>query len=137
MGRPTKLTPKVQEDIVTAIRAGNYAEIAAKYAGIDESTYYRWMSQGEGEDAPAPYKEFRKAVENAKAASEIRNVALIQQAANNGTWQAAAWYLERTAYSRWGRHNKVEVTGAGGGAVQFDFSIEELEAKVAKALKKD
>lgn len=137
VGRPTKLTPATQETIVNAIRVGNFAETAATYAGIDQSTFWRWMSKGEGEGAPEPYASFRKAVEKAKAEAEVRNVALIQQAANDGTWQAAAWYLERTAFARWGRKTGVEVTGAGGGAVMIDVSIEELEAKVAKALKKD
>lgn len=137
MGGHLKLNKATQETIIQAIRAGNYADVAAKYAGIDESTFYRWMSKGEGEDAPEPYASFRKAVENAKAAAEVRNVAIIQQAANSGTWQAAAWYLERTSYARWGRKTNVEVTGAGGGALAIEVSVEELEAKVAKALKKD
>ena len=45
-GRPSKLTPEVQEKIVTAIRAGNYAQVAAVYAGIGERTFYRWMELG-------------------------------------------------------------------------------------------
>jgi len=33
MGRPTKLTPEVQDKIVQAIRAGNFMSTAAAYAG--------------------------------------------------------------------------------------------------------
>jgi len=41
----------VQEKIVTAIRVGNYAQVAAVYAGTTERTYYRWMERGEGAQA--------------------------------------------------------------------------------------
>lgn len=137
MGRPLKLTPAVQETICKAISAGNYSEIAARYAGVASTTFYKWMALGEGENAKDPFREFREAVENARATAEVRNIAMIQQAANNGTWQAAAWYLERTAPNRWGRRSSVEVTGAEGGPVRMDISIDELEAKVAKLLPKD
>lgn len=137
MARPSKLTPAVQETICSAIRAGNYSEIAARYAGISSTTFYKWMALGEGDNAKDPYKEFREAVENARATAEVRNIGLIQQAANNGTWQAAAWFLERTAPARWGRRSALEVTGAEGGPVKVDISIDELEAKVAKLLPKE
>ena len=39
-GRRSQLTAEIQERIVSAIRAGNYANIAAQYAGIAESTFY-------------------------------------------------------------------------------------------------
>jgi hypothetical protein len=137
MGRPLKLTPKVQEQICNAIKAGSYSEIAARYAGVGSATFYKWMALGDGDSAESPYKEFREAVENARAAAEVRNIGLIQQAANNGTWQAAAWYLERTSPARWGRRSALEVTGAEGGPVKIDVSIDELEAKVAKLLPKE
>lgn len=137
MGRPLKLTPKVQETICNAIRAGSYSEIAARYAGISAPTFYKWMALGDGEHAKAPYKEFREEVESARAAAEVRNIGLIQQAANSGTWQAAAWFLERTAPARWGRRSALEVTGAEGGPVKVDVPIDELEAKVLKLIKGD
>lgn len=137
MARPLKLTPKVQETICNAIKAGNYSEIAARYAGIGSATFYKWMALGDGDTAESPYKEFREAVESARAVAEVRNIGLIQQAANNGTWQAAAWYLERTAPNRWGRRSALEVTGAEGGPVRIDVSIDELETKVAKLLPKE
>jgi len=42
MARPTKLTPAVQKKIVDAIKAGNYMETAAAYAGISKQTLYNW-----------------------------------------------------------------------------------------------
>ena len=67
--RPTKLTPEVQERIVKTLSAGSYATVAARCAGIDSSTYYRWIERGDpGGTAKrdAPYRDFRAAVEQAK-----------------------------------------------------------------------
>lgn len=115
-GRPTKLTPEVQERIVSAIRAGNYLETAAAYAGVNQSTLHRWVARGKEEDAPEEFREFCEAVERARAEAEVRTVALIQQAAPN-SWQAAAWYLERSHPKRWARREKVEMSGPEGGPI--------------------
>ena len=135
MGRNSKLTPETHTKIIGAIKAGNYLETAAAYAGIDQGTLHRWLNRGQDETETDPrYSEFREAVQNARAEAEARNVALIQRAANEGTWQAAAWYLERTASIRWGRRAALEVTGEGGGAVQIAVDTDALEAKVRAIL---
>jgi len=136
VGRHSKLTPAVQDRIVSAIQAGNYLEVAAQYAGIDQSTLHRWIQKADDPNADPRYDEFRKAVENARAAAEVRNVTLIQQAANDGTWQAAAWYLERTSWQRWGR--RTMVSGEDGGPVKVEVSAkdslrETLEAMLARS----
>jgi len=103
MARPTKLTPALQEEMVRAIRGGSYPEIAAVYAGIDRSTYYRWIERGDPEGtrpADRSYRIFRAAVEQAKAATEIRLVALISRAAEND-WRAGAHLLARQNPARW------------------------------------
>jgi transposase len=132
MSRPTKLTPEVQEKIVQALQAGNYQETAARYAGISEPTFYRWMADALDDNAPKELREFREAVENARAAAEVRSVALIQQAAQNGTWQAAAWFLERSHAHRWGRYQRTEVTGPNGGPVQVDIDV--LDKRIAELI---
>jgi hypothetical protein len=119
--RPTKLTPEVQDRIVAALRAGNYQETAAVYGGIDERTFYRWMEQGALDDADDIYRQFRQAVEKAKADAEVRDVALIDKAAHDGSWQAAAWKLERKFPNKWGRVNRTEISGPDGAAVKVDI----------------
>lgn len=115
MARPTRCTPERIKRIADAIRAGNYAETAARYGGIGETTYYEWMKKGErGEE---PYAEFREAVKEAEAIAEARSVALIQQAGQAGTWQASAWFLERKFPSKWGRRDRMEHTGPSGGPI--------------------
>jgi len=135
MGRHTKLTPETHNKIIQALKAGNYLETAAQYANIDQATVHRWLNRGADETEPDPrYREFREAVQNARAEAEARNVALIQKAANEGTWQAAAWFLERTAHSRWGRKASLEVSGEGGGAIIVDVDAQALEAKIRAIL---
>jgi len=126
-GRPTDLTPQVQAKIVQAIVGGNANVVAAAYAGIGESTYYAWLDRGRKEvtrlaSSPwarprateMPFLEFLEAIEKAQADAEARNVALIAKAAQDGTWTAAAWWLERKYPERWGRKDRHEVTGKDG-----------------------
>jgi hypothetical protein len=105
-GRPSKLTPEVQGKIVTAIRAGNYAQVAAVYAGITERTYYRWMELGERARG-GRYLQFFQAVKAAEGEAEVRAVAIIQKKMPDD-WRAAMSYLERKHPKRWGR--RVDVT---------------------------
>ena len=108
-GRPSKLTPQVQEKILTVIRAGNYAYVAAAYAGIGRSTFYHWLELGEQEESGC-FRDFLDAVKAAETEAEIRAVATIQKhMAKN--WQAAMTYLERKFPHRWGR--RMDVTSAG------------------------
>jgi hypothetical protein len=108
-GRPSKLTPKVQERIVSVIRAGNYAYVAAEYAGIGQSTFYRWLELG-AEQKSGRYREFREAVKRAEAEGEVRAVAIIQKHMMTN-WQAAMTYLERKFPQRWAR--RMDVTSGG------------------------
>lgn len=139
MARPTKLTQEVQDRIMQAVQAGNYLETAANFAGIDGSTMRRWVQKGDAPSAPEPYRSFCTALKSARAAAEVRSVALIQQAATGGTWQAAAWYLERSYPERWGR-TRVEVTGAHDGdssPIRVEVTAEALEAKLRALIGKE
>lgn len=127
MARPTKLNFDTHNKIITAIRAGNYIETAAAYAGVNKSTLYEWLKRGEREkqrvaensryrirESEKPYVEFSNAVEKALAEAEIRDVAIIAKAAKE-QWQAAAWRLERKFPDRWGRKDKVDLSADKDG----------------------
>ena len=115
-GRPTKLTPQVQARIVQAIVGGNDITVAAAYAGIHKAQFYRWLEKGE-QQQQGIYRAFRDAIQKAQADAETRNVALIAKAAQEGTWTAAAWWLERKYPERWGRKDRHEVTGKDGNDI--------------------
>jgi transposase len=143
----TKLSPELQALVVEALNSGNYIETAAAYAGIHEATIYRWLERGRIERArlsddddakpdpeETPYREFCEAVEKTRANAEVRSLALIQQAAMNGTWQASAWYLERSYPRKWGRFERQEITGANGAPLSVVVSVDELESKLNQVI---
>jgi transposase len=123
-GRPSKLTPEVQEKILNAIRTGAFIETAAAAAGIHRDTFYEWMKRGE--KAPSGmYREFKEQLDIAIAESETMCLALITAASASGVWQAAAWRLERRFPERWAQQKLADKTtvavngqpGAPGGVV--------------------
>jgi len=141
MGRPTKLNADVQEKIVNLVRAGNYPEVAAQAASIPRSTFYDWMRWGD--EGKKPYSDFSDAIKEAQAAAESHAVTIIRKAALDGSWQAAAWFLERSKAERWRRKENVELTGKDGGPLksqvvgdegreQVTSMIDELAARRAK-----
>ncbi len=93
-GRPTSLTPGIQEKVLQALAVGNYRKQAAAYAGIDDSTLRRWLARGRNHH-DAPYASFRKAALEAESRSQIASLGVIAKAARDGDWKAAAWLLER------------------------------------------
>lgn len=116
VGRKTKLTSQVQERIVQAIRGGNYAVVAARYAGIDESSFYGWLVRGEKEGTGL-YFEFFKAVKDAESAAEVEAVEEVRLASRE-SWQAGMTWLERKFPDRWGRRERHEMTGRDGGPIE-------------------
>lgn len=131
MGRPSKLTEERAEAILNALRLGVTQENAARYGGVHPATYFRWLEEGAKDEADDKYREFRQAVEKARAESEVRNVAIIADAAKRGTWQAAAWFLERSFPRSWSKTSRTELTGADGGPVNVSVDPEALESRIA------
>jgi transposase len=123
----TKLTLAISDKLCSALRAGNYVDTAAAYAGVVKDTFYQWLRRGaratQADDhskAEAPYRAFHDAVHEAIASSEIRDVALIAKAATE-QWQAAAWRLERRYPDRWGKRERIEHVGKDGGSIAIDL----------------
>lgn len=128
-GRVPRLVkdPTLKDRVASLLAAGHYAETACDALGIPESTYYAWLERGEAVqgtvqraedpdtavaelgDNERAYMDFWEAVKKASAAAEVRNLKVVTEAAHDGTWQAAAWYLERRHPRRWGRFDRLEV----------------------------
>lgn len=77
---------KAKKEICQALAAGNTVRASCAYAGVSHMTFYRLQERD---------SDFREQLKKAEASSEVRLVTLIASAAQNGTWQAAAWLLER------------------------------------------
>ncbi len=118
-GNGHKFTQEVAGKILGALRAGNFLETAAAYAGIDSDTIRRWAKAGaRGKDAELA--SFAREIDQARAAAEVRDVAIIAKAAES-EWTAAAWRLERRAPERWGRRDRMQVTAHVGGTVALKW----------------
>ena len=128
-GRPTKLTPEVQDKICAALRGGNWRKVAARWAGIGERTFERWMKQG-GEESKGPLADFVVRVIEAEEAAEIRMVALVMTAAAKDP-RHAEWWLERKHPDRWGRIERVKAEVSG------DINITHWWASIEQAQDKD
>ena len=99
MARPTKRNPAVEDQILQALAAGQARWPAAALAGISGTTLSRWISD---DDA------FALEVQRAEAQAVATALGVITQAAASGTWQAAAWWLERRYPAEWGRNRRPE-----------------------------
>lgn len=113
-GRPTKYTPDRVKRILEAIKLGVAYIDAASYAGVGLATFNEWRDR---------YPEFAGAVEEAAGQAVVANMAKIQKAATEGSWQASAWILERRHPDRYGRTTRTELTGPDGGPVQTQASV--------------
>lgn len=131
IARPTKLTPEVQDVIVTAMRRGNYLEDAAVYAGISRRSAFAWMERGRAEQArldtdetatPNPtearYLQFLRAVETAERECLVEVVGAWKDSALQD-WRAAEKWAARRHADRWGDKTRVEHTGADGEPITF------------------
>lgn len=132
-GRPTKLTPEIQAKIVEALRAGNYIETAAAYAGINKTTLYDWLKRG-ARDKSGPYHTFSNAVEKAMADAEMRDVLLIANAAKEN-WQAAAWRLERKYPDKWGRKDRISAQVEHSGEITTRDEAGEKQGELISELR--
>lgn len=102
MGRPSKLTPAVAEMLQALLRIGQFREVACRYAGIDPSTFYRWVTD------PRPrYVAFREAVEHAEAIAAVQIVANVVKLSRTNA-RAGIWWLERRYPAEWGPHARRE-----------------------------
>jgi transposase len=115
-GRKPKLTKELIELLATALQNGNYIETACDFAGINRATLYRWLQESEADDAKPILKELSDTVRKARAQAEMRNVLRIQKAADD-SWQAAAWWLERSQPKKWSKQTNVELSGVNGNPI--------------------
>ena len=94
MPRRSKLTPDAQKKIVQAIKLGATHTLAASYANITTTTLYNWLRAGREGRSPVKVAFFN-AFKEAEASCGLSALAAIHRAHKDGSWQAAAWLLER------------------------------------------
>lgn len=122
MPRPTELTDELALEIAKHLIRGSSIADACALAGIAESTYHAWVKRGEAGESP--FAEFSELTRAARAEARTRLVRVVRRAATEGDWKAAAWFLERSDRSNWGRtvDAKVEHSGPNGGPIEIDVT---------------
>lgn len=125
-GRPFKLTDERIDRICQALATGATRMIAARYGGLDETTYYRYLRDGrqildEGRTPDGDRETLLVAlverIEEAEVEAELRLLGNIAKAGNEGDWRASAHILARRWPDRWADRAKLEVTGQDGGPI--------------------
>lgn len=99
MANTTKLNDITAKRVCDAIGAGCSRPAAAAAARIGTSTLYDWL--GRGRRGEPGFAEFLEQVKKAESDVELEAVGIVRNAATKGTWQAAAWLLERKFPKRW------------------------------------
>ncbi|MCA1806636.1 MAG: hypothetical protein LC687_02055 [Actinobacteria bacterium] len=125
--------------IVDAVAMGSTYHLACAYAGISLPTFYNWlnraevilqrleaeMSMGEAVDpvisqAEIIYIDFYMRLKQAEGEAVIGWLKVINEAAQEGKWQAATWMLERRHPGDYGKQTQVHQHHTKGQAVTVD-----------------
>ena len=119
-GRPPKINdPALRTRILDALRVGATYVHACAYGGIAYNTFNEWMKRGEAARSGA-FLDFYEDVKKAEGDAVAKWLGVIDKAALDGQWQAAAWKLERRYPETYGRRIiQTEVSGRDGGPVEI------------------
>jgi hypothetical protein len=124
VGRPSKFTPKVREEILYAISKHVPYAIAAPAAGIGERTLYEWLELGEehrDQGIESDYAEFAQAIKAIEQKKIIDHTEAVEQCPER--WQAKGWLLER----RWWQH-----FSNNAPLVEFKKQLDEMKSMIEK-----
>ena len=102
MGRPTKFTEEIKAKIIYGVSKGAPTTLACDAAGVCDRTLYLWrqkMRKGEEE-----YIDFFQKLKEARGKAALVWLDKIDNAIDNGQWQASAWKLERRHHKHYGRN---------------------------------
>jgi len=113
MGRKIKRTYKLREQTIVEAanmaRAGMTREHTAKALNLSPSTYYRWLELGQNSPEGTLERRLYDTVSKAEGEAIARNITIIQKAAQDGVWQAAAWFLERRYPNDYARKERLDI----------------------------
>lgn len=121
-GAPSKLTPEVRALLLEALLAGNFRAVAARCAGISDSTLKGWLRLGKKSHS-GEFAKLRADVHKAEADAEAGVVRNLMAQAQTDT-KAMAFWLERKHPTRWGKRTDVKLTGN----LQHDATPDAMQA---------
>jgi hypothetical protein len=76
-------------------------------------------------------------IERARAVAEIRNLQIVQAAAQGGEnndpdWRAATWFLERAYPKKWGRQERLELSGRNGEPINVAIDTKQALLEIIR-----
>ena len=122
----TKPKDQRREIYIASIAKGFSRSLACKAAGISRTAAYDWDAD----------PEWAARVEAAEIQHINKHLGIINDAAEDGEWQASKWLLSVRHRDEFGQ--RVEVTGKEGGPVQIEtrepveLTEAELRAELAR-----
>ena len=121
--KPKILTEEMQDKFLKAVRLGCPIKDACGCAGFSEGWHYEQIKKAREKPSLATskkYNEFLRRIKEVEGEATNRWMAMVEKAAMSGTWQAAAWKLER----RRGMTLKVrqEISGPEGGPIKHELT---------------
>ena len=122
-GRKLKINDHMIEAFLGAIKVGAPIKSACGCAGISETTFYKWMQWADSDRKDAPmYAQFREDIKKAQGQAAQRWLAIIEKAAMAGSWQAAAWKLERKYPHEFGNRTHLSM-GTGEKPISINYHL--------------
>lgn len=122
----TKYSDEVHEQVVESVKKGYSITDAGLLAGLGKDTLWMWLSNGRHKAEQYPH--FAKLSDDIAVAQAERRADAVDAIVSVGTsqlpgsWQASAWYLERTDPENWGRKDKVEHSGQDSAGVRTQIN---------------
>ena len=121
--KPKILTEEMQDKFLKAIRLGCPVKDACGCAGFSDGWFYEQSKKAKEQPGLATSKKFAgflRRIKEVEGEATNRWLAMVEKAAMSGTWQAAAWKLER----RRGMTLKVqqEISGPEGGPIKHEIT---------------
>ena len=123
-----KLNEQMVETLSRLVREGCTNKRACTIAGISQSTFYRWVNQ--------PSTSLERELSDALKKASAERIHMMEQkiiAAADDTWQAAAWYLERTCPEEYGKPDRYHDQGIAEAVNAVKELTESIKAKADAA----
>lgn len=119
-----KQTLAHNEELVQAlcdsISSGMYVNLACQSVGISTSALSEWKKKGQ--QGIHPYDKVWQRIQIAEAKAIERRIKRIEQAGENGSWQADAWYLERRYPHLFGKRDTVAIENQDNPKVRLRWA---------------
>lgn len=130
-GAPLIERPEVLDPILELLREGHSVRQSVRSGGVTDATFMLWEKKGEA--GIEPYASHLAEIEEAKAQGAIRLEGKVMK--GEPGWQGAAWLLERTRRTVYGKHDQLTLHREDELAEVGDDELEHLidEAEVAEA----